>query len=198
MAVPRLLNPFATTRFTLRTSLNAAQCTALLRDKTLGWFQLKGLFGFDATPMSGSVNRAGFRIRRRTPFPRNTYQPIATGTWQESDDGTEIDVRVFEDPMVAWLSLLWLTVAVVVATMFVSTAAAGQLSSEISSVSIPAMLLLPGLGLTAQMYARWMAREESEIMRGFLITLLLASDTSLATVEGQPSETHPARAAVAA
>jgi hypothetical protein len=172
----RLLNPFATTRFTLHTSLSATECAARLGGQTLGWFQLKGLFGPGAAPMTGSVDERGFRVRRRTSFPRNSYQPLARGKWQERDDGTDVSVQMFEDPAVAWLSLMWLAVAMIVAAMFVSTAAAGELSSDLTPVSVPAMLLLPSLGLTAQMYARWMARHEPERVRAFLVDLLEATD----------------------
>jgi hypothetical protein len=99
---------------------------------------------------------------------------LSAGTWRARDGGTEITVRLFEDPVVAWLSLVWLAVAVVVVTMFVASAASGAIESELSSVSVPAMLLLPGLGLAAQMYARWVARDESEIMRSLLTKLFEA------------------------
>jgi hypothetical protein len=176
MGFPRLLNPFATTRFTLRTHLTVGECAARMDGQTLGWFQLKGLFDHGSTPLSGSVGDSGFRVRRRTRFPRNTYQPLTAGSWREHDGQTEISVKLFEDPAVAWLSVLWLAVAVVVATMFVASAASGAISSSLTAVSVPAMLLLPSLGLTAQMYARWMARYEPDIMRAFLANLLEARD----------------------
>jgi hypothetical protein len=59
--------------------------------------------------------------------------------------------------------------------MFVASAATERLSSELSGVSVPAMLLLPTVGLMAQMYARWMAREEPERMRAFLMQLFEAT-----------------------
>lgn len=172
MRIPRLLNPFATTRFTLQTSLPVDECVRRLSAQTLTWFQLRGLWGAERLPMAGAVSPSGFRIRRRTSFPRNSYQPIASGEWRERDGRTEISVRVHEDPSVAWLSIAWLLVAMVVATMFVASSVTGRLSSELANVSVPAMLLLPSVGMAAQWYARWLGRDEAERLETFLAEAL--------------------------
>ena len=139
------------------------------------------MHGEQERPVYGSVNERGFRLCKRIRY-RNSFQTCATGTFASDATGTRVDVR-FAPAMN--LRAFWFVALIAVISFSVISAA--NLTSGRGFAPWVILLVPVGAGIAliaARKYGVWLARDEENQLREFLVKELEASaETTVEPIE---------------
>jgi len=141
-----------------------------------GLFSLAGLFG--SKPVVGRVTETSLRLRKRIGY-RNSFQSFLAATLRPEAGGTVISGEVAMHPFVRVFMLIWFGGVILIGgTMFVATVgtmlfgSGSQYQNAWMGAVIPPILLAFGFGLVR--FGRYLARDETRFLTGFLIQTLNA------------------------
>jgi hypothetical protein len=137
------------------TGIPPDECTRRLK-ADVGW----GFIPFSQAEVVGSVGKRWFRLRRNIWY-RNSFQPVAAGTLEESGIGTRISCRFRVNLMVQAFAIFFVLISTASTAMSLR-----NLADCVFSIGMVALVT----GFIA--FSRWLARGEPEFLTHYLRDLL--------------------------
>ncbi len=108
-ALRRLLDPFASERVVLETSLSASECAERLRQSKVSLLAPSSWFSLNRDrPVHGRVSAGGFALKRRHPMTREGLITQASGRYEDRLGTTLIHVRIGLSVFDRVFTILWL------------------------------------------------------------------------------------------
>ena len=159
----------------LITHLAPEQCCDRLRSHVTSWYYMPTQRDLreGGRVLGGRVSSRGFSVYKKDNT-RNSFRPVASGTFAPIPGGTRIEARAGTPTWVRIFSTLWLAVvgAAAIAAILVAGAhvlGGGSLGSAAPSL-IPAAMFAAGVGLTR--YSSASSREEGPYLLKLLARAL--------------------------
>jgi hypothetical protein len=130
----------------------------------------------------GAVSRSSFWFRKRISY-RNSFQTVLKASLKQAVNGTELTVTTGLYPTTKWFMIFWLGIVVLVAVFQLSLTVASffikEAPKDIGSIIgklIPVALAIAGFAILK--FGRYLARNESDFLKAFLIDLLEAQEVN--------------------
>jgi hypothetical protein len=135
---------------------------------------------FSSKQVAGKVSKNSISIRKRISY-RNSFQTVLRGSLNPTTNGTEIMSTIGLHPFVKIFMIIWFCGLIIIGGMIIVIALSSffRENSPTDIGSIMGILIPPGLtvfGIALLKFGKYLARDESIILKNFLIDLLEAKE----------------------